>query len=146
MTKTITRWCLWLLFCLVVSGCSSMPAKHRPAAQDAEILAAKETELLVTEEPELFAQGLDEFLSSGELTSLRMLSKNYPKGVWLQRAEGVIAMAERQQQLNARLEKTAQQLTNCEKEKDFLVKDNKILETTLERLKQVLIDMELRVE
>ena len=39
-----------------------------------------------------------------------------------------------------------QGLTQCLAEKDLLAKDNKILEVTLERLKQVLIDSELRAE
>ena len=159
MTRTITLWCLWLLCCFAVSGCSSMSAiLDVPAAKEAE----------------LFGQGFDQYLESGDLNALNLLQKAYPQGDWWLRAEGVIEMAKRQQEQEAQLkeikikaaelkkkdqqlsscqsEKAAelkkkdQQLSSCQSEKAFLVKDNQMLEVTLERLKQVLIDVETRVE
>jgi len=152
MTRTITRWCLWLLCCSVVSGCSNLSELlHMPAANEADLSTQKETEQ--------FAQGLDQYLASGDLSTLRQLSKTYPQGAWRPRAEGLIKIAERQQEQEARLKenkvknilqnaaelkKKDQQLASCETEKAFLVKDNQMLEVTLERLKQVLIDVETR--
>jgi hypothetical protein len=164
MTRTITLWCLWLLCCFVVSGCSSMSAiLDAPAAKEAE----------------LFGQGLDHYLESGDLNTFNLLQKAYPQGDWWLRAEGVIEMAKRQQEQEAQLKETKvkaaelkaaelkkkdQQLSSCQSEKaaelkkkdqqlssgqwekDFLVKDNQMLEVTLERLKQVLIDVETQVE
>lgn len=49
-------------------------------------------------------------------------------------------------QQQARLEKKDEELAHTLQEKEVLFQDNKILEVTLERLKQVLIDMELRTE
>ena len=132
MTRTITLWCLWLLCCFVVSGCSSMSAiLDAPAAKEAE----------------LFGHGLDQYLESGDLNTLNLLQKSYPQG---------IEMAKRQQEQEAQLKETKvktaelkkkdQQLSSCQSEKAFLVKDNQMLEVTLERLKQVLIDVETRVE
>jgi len=152
MTTIIARWCLLLLFCSVVSGCGIMPALHFPTAKEtehvavkeAELLAEKEAVLLATEEAKLFAKGLDQFLATGELTTLSLLPKTYPQGVWRPRAEGIIKMAKQQQRQDAQLQTKTQQLNRFKTEKNFLVNDNKMLEVTLERLKQVLIDMELR--
>jgi hypothetical protein len=107
-------------------------------------------------EAELFGQGLDHYLESGDLNTLNLLQKAYPHGDWWLRAEGVIEMAKRQQEQEAQLKETKvkaaelkkkdQQLSSCQSEKAFLVKDNQMLEVTLERLKNVLIDEETRVE
>ena len=112
-------------------------------------------------EAELFGQGFDQYLESGDLNALNLLQKAYPQGDWWLRAEGVIEMAKRQQEQEAQLKeikvkaakvkatelkKKDQQLSSCQSEKAFLVKDNQMLEVTLERLKQVLIDVETRVE
>jgi len=155
MTRAITLWCLWLLCCSVVSGCSGISESiseilHLPASNEAE----------------LFGQGLDQYLESGDLNTLNLLPEAYPQGDWRLRAEGIIAMVKRQQEEEAQLKKIEvkaaelkaaelkaaelkkkdQQLSSCESEKAFLVKDNQMLEVTLERLKQVLIDVETRVE
>ena len=128
MTTAITRWSFRLLVCLVVTGCSSMPLLNSPA----------------TEEADLFARGLDQYLASGELSTLALVPEKYPQGEWRTRADGVIALAEKQQQQHVLLQKKEKQTNRCQAERDALVKDNQILEETLERLKQVLIDMELR--
>ena len=125
-----SRWFCGLLAGLVLTGCSSMPMQKMPTE----------------EEKELFTQGLDQYLASGELTTLTQLAEKYPQGEWRPRAEGIIELAKQQQQQQARLQKTEQQLTRCRTEKEALGTDNQRLEVTLERLKQVLIDMELRPE
>jgi cell division septum initiation protein DivIVA len=102
------------------------------------------TKAPVTGEAELFAQGLDQYLATGELTTLNLLSKQYPQGEWRARADGLIEMAKQQQQQHAQDQKNNQGLSQCQAEKHLLVEDNKILEATLERLKQVLIDTELK--
>ena len=130
MMTLITRLFAPLLVGLVLAGCSSLPMLNISGA----------------EESELFAQGLDQYIASGELTTLKLLPQRYPQGEWRTRAEGLIGMAERQQQQKARLQQETQELAQCKTEKDALVEDNQILEVTLERLKQVLIDMELRAE
>lgn len=139
MTRTISWCCLWLLCCLVVSGCSSLSALlNVPAAKEPELSALKETEL--------FAKGLDQYLESGDLKTLSLVPKKYPQGDWRFRAEGLIAVAKQQQQHTTQLQKKQQQFANCQTEKAFLIRDNQMLEVTLERLKQVLIDVETRVE
>lgn len=139
MTTILIRWCLWLLCCSVVSGCSNLSAiLHEPAVTENELSSLKETEL--------FAQGLDQYLKSGNLKTLRQLPKTYPQGAWRPRAEGIIAVAKQQQKQATQLQKKDQQLASYQAEKAFLVKDNQMLEVTLERLKQVLIDVEMRTE
>ncbi len=129
MTTSMTRWFSPLLVCLVLAGCS-LPMLN----------------LTTTEEAELFAQGLDQYIESGELVTLKLLSQQYPQGEWRTRAETIIDTSEQQRLLQAQQEKIDKELVQCQHEKEFLVKDNQILELTLERLKQVLIDMELRAE
>ncbi len=147
MTRTISWCCLWLLCCSVVSGCSRLSALlNIPAAKEAELSAQQEPELSAQQETELFAQGLDQYLESGDLKTLSLVPKRYPQGDWRFRAEGLIAVAKQQQQHTTQLQKKQQQFANCQTEKAFLIKDNQMLEVTLERLKQVLIDVETRVE
>ncbi len=128
MTLAITRWSLWLLVCLALIGCSSLPMYKKPATQEAE----------------LFAHGLDQYLATGDLTTLNLLSKQYPQGEWRTRAEGIMAMAKQHLQQHTQTQHDNQGLTQCLAEKELLAQDNKILEVTLERLKRVLIESELR--
>ena len=130
MTIAITRWLCALQVCLVLTGCSSLSMLHKAGA----------------EERELFAQGLDQYFASGELTTLKLLPQQYPQGEWRTRAEAIIDMVEWQQQQKARLQQETGELARCKAEKNALVADNQILQVTLERLKQVLIDMELRAK
>jgi len=127
MTMAITRWSLWLFVCLSLIGCSSLPLS-KPAAHEAE----------------LFVQGLDQYLANGDLTTLTLLLQQYPQGEWRTRAEGIIDMAEQKLQQHAKERQDDQVLSKCLAEKNLLAQDNKILEMTLERLKQVLIESELR--
>jgi hypothetical protein len=156
MMTAITRWFSPLLVYLVLTGCS-LPVLSMPAREESELSAqvidqsieSRDLETLNTlerEETELFANGLDQYIESRDLTILKLLPQQYPHGKWRTRAEGIINIAELQQQQQTQLEKTDKELAHSQREKEFLLQDNKILEVTLERLKQVLIDMELRVE
>ena len=127
MKIAVSRWCFRFLVCLVMTGCSGMPTLSNPAA----------------EERELFIQGLDQYLASGELTTLTLLVETHPQGEWSSRAKDLIEQAKLQ---HGQLQKKDQQLAHCRTEKNALAADNQTLEVTLERLKQVLIDMELRKE
>ena len=143
MTTVMIRWFSPLLVCLVLAGC---------------ILPTPEPS--TTEEAEFFAQGMDQYIKSGDLATLKVLPQLYPQGEWRARAETVINTAEtisdaaeqqqllqdQQAKLQAQQEKNSKELAQCRQGKEFLFQDNKILEVTLERLKQVLIDMELRAE
>jgi hypothetical protein len=144
------RWFSPLLVCLVLAGC---------------ILPTPEPS--TTEEAEFFAQGMDQYIKSGDLATLKVLPQLYPQGEWRVRAEIVINTAEtisdaaeqqqllqaqqaklqaQQAKLQAQQEKNKKELAQCRQEKEFIFQDSKILEVTLERLKQVLIDMELRAK
>ncbi len=163
MMTAITRWFSPLLVYLVLTGCS-LPVLSMSAREESELSAqeidqsieSRDLETLNTserEETELFANGLDQYIESRDLTILKLLPQQYPQGKWRTRAEGIINIAEQhqqqqqqQQQQQTQLEKTDKELVHSQREKEFLFQDNIILEVTLERLKQVLIDMELRVE
>ncbi len=98
-----------------------------------------------SEEAKLFAQGFDQYLETGHLTTLKLLPKQYPQGEWRTRAEGVIDIVKQQQQQQTQIKQINQGLKQCKAEKDLLVEDNKVLQVTLEQLKQAIIDTELRV-
>ena len=155
MTARI-HWSSPLLVCLVLTGCS-LPIQNTPAREDNEqsgqgldqCVESRDLEALnrsEREETELFAHGLDQYIEFRDLTTLKLLPQQYPQGEWRSRAEGIIDITEQQQQQQSRLEERDKELAYSEREKKVLFQDNKILEVTLERLKQVLIDMELRVE
>jgi hypothetical protein len=143
MTIAMVRWFSPLLVCLVLAGCN-MPMPD-PST---------------TEEAEFFAQGMDQYIKSGELATLKVLPQLYPHGEWRARADAIINASEmindaeeqqrllqnRQKKLQDQQEKFNKELAQCRQGKEFLFQDNKILEVTLERLKQVLIDMELRAK
>ena len=147
MTTSMTRWLSPLLVYLMLTGCS-LPLLDRPVTKKDMPVTGKD--LTAAEETELFAQGLDQYIRSGNLTALELLPQQYPQGEWRTKAEGIIDIAEQQrlqQRLQqAQLEKQEEELDHCQKEKAFLAKDIQILEGTLARLKQVLIDTELRKE
>ncbi|WP_020677537.1 hypothetical protein [Geopsychrobacter electrodiphilus] len=142
MTSVVARWCIVSLTFLLLAGCS-LPALNMPG----------------TQETELFAQGLDQLLASGDLTTLNQLLQQYPQGEWQTKAAGLITMVKKQKQLQeqqqALLEKQEQKLASlkdnkalavCQQQKDALAQDNQVLEKTLKRLKEVLIDTELQAK
>ena len=143
MTTSMTRWLSPLLVYLMLTGCS-LPLLDMPVTKEGA--PATEEDRPVAEETELFAHGLDQYLASGDLTTLELLPQQYPQGEWRTKAEGIIDIAEQQRLQQAQIEKKEKELDLCQKEKTFLTKDIQILEGTLARLKQVLIDMELRKE
>jgi hypothetical protein len=130
MTSAMNRGTLWFLICLIVTGCSTVHSLKTDAP----------------DEPDLFAQGFDQYLASGDLDALSLFAASSPQGAWQMRAQGIIDMAAQQRQQQTSLEQKNQDLSSCQKDKRGLVDDNKALEEKLKRLKQVLIDMELRVE
>jgi hypothetical protein len=130
MTTAIPRGSFWFLICLIVSGCSNVPSPQTIATDDSD----------------LFAQGLDQYLDTGKLDDLSLFVAKDPQGAWQTRAQGIIDMAALQRQQQANLQQKNQDLTRCRGDKGVLLEDNHALEEKLKRLKQVLIDMELRVE
>ena len=97
---------------------------------------------MASPETSLFAEGLDQFIDTGDLTTLKTLPDEYPDGSWRPRAEAIITLAEQRKTLEGDLAKRSHELDRCLKDKDLVKQDNQALEQTLERLKQVLIDME----
>lgn len=125
MTPVTLGWTPFLLFFLILTGCSLPAALNIPAPG----------------ETKLFEQGLDQFISSGELTILKKLPGEYPQGKWHKTATDIVAMAEKEKAL---FEEKDKALDLCIMERDSLTQENKILETTLNQLKEVLINTELQ--
>lgn len=129
MTMAKTFWLTSLLACLMLTSCAPT------------FLTTPEAD-----EARLFEQGLDQYILSGDLSTLKLLARQYPQGEWRSRAEHIIGADEQLRQQQALLKAKEEELVDSQKEKDALAQEVLILEKTLERLKQVLIDMELRPE
>ncbi|MBE0577224.1 MAG: hypothetical protein IH613_15165 [Desulfuromonadales bacterium] len=172
---TVIRWFSPLLVYLMLSGCSSLPMLTMPTSEETKLFAQGMDQYIesrdlttlkllpqkyprgewrdraegiidIAEETELFAKGVDQYIKSRDLKTLKQLPKKYPQGEWRDRAAGITDIAEQQRQQQNSLAKKREELAHTLQEKEVLFEDNKILEVTLERLKQVLIDMELRAE
>ena len=96
------------------------------------------------DEQRTFARGLDQYAQTGETRILETLSQQDPKSDWPRRAETVLQLVTEQRRQAAALAKEQQELTECLQENAYLAGDNQMLEATLEKLKQLLIDMESR--
>jgi phenylalanyl-tRNA synthetase alpha subunit len=116
-----------------------------------------------------FAEGMDQYLATGDLSFLRNAAEKDVGGEWGRRAETVIQLDEQVAELNrkiallsrqvkdlnddidsltGKLEKQQAQLQNKEKQltqsietKELLSRDNQILEVTLERLRRALVEV-----
>jgi len=145
-----------LLIVLLLAGCSPPPEWKLPINSPSD-------------RSDRFAQGMDQFLATGDLTALRITAEKDVGGEWGARAEAVIRLDEQIVQLNhkiaalnkqitglnddidsltGKLEKQQAQLQNKEKQlsqsletKELLSRDNEILEVTLERLRRALIEI-----
>lgn len=134
MKSVVYRVTLLLLGTILIAGCSSLQRLKLP--QDSET--------------KLFARGLDQYLATGELSLLNDLSRQFPQGQWRSRADSIIEM-EQKHPLKERKENQEEKLAQClqdiktlSHEKEALTQDNKLLESTLNQLKEVLIDSELQ--
>jgi len=125
MMPVPTRWCFILLTLFLLSGCGLVREHLQPK-----------------EETIVFKQGLEQYTASGDLTTLTRLPQEYPQGEWRTAAETIISLAKQQEIL----QKKELECTRCQQEKDALTQDNKMLETTLKQLKEVLIDTELKAK
>jgi hypothetical protein len=140
---TSNRWLFLLLVSVLLAGCQGLHLQQKGSLTEAEA----------------FAQGLDQYIDSGDLQALKMLPKEYPDGAWGPRAELVVRLAEQQEQFVADKKKTIgvkeagqkqqalqkdQELTRCDNEVAALRESNQELTKTIDQLKKLLIDMESR--
>ncbi|MGW8313565.1 MAG: hypothetical protein ACWGOL_10075 [Desulfuromonadales bacterium] len=172
------HWILQLLIVLLLAGCSNIPlfSESKDTRQEMPTKAApfKASDVTADEassySSDRFAEGLDQYLATGDPTSLRIAAEKDVGGVWGARAEAIIHLDEKIDGLNnkitglntkiaglnaeidglnKKLEKQQAQLENKEKllthsleTKELLSRDNEILEVTLERLRQALSDLQ----
>ena len=140
---TTNRWLFFLLVSVVLAGCQGLHLQQKGSLTEAES----------------FAKGLDQYIETGDLQPLKMLPKEYPDGEWGPRAELVVKLAEKQEQIVADKEKTIglkeagqkkqalqkdQELTRYDNEMAALRQSNQELTKTIDQLKKLLIDMESR--
>ena len=140
---TSTRWFFFLLVSVVLAGCQGLHFQQKSSLTEAES----------------FAKGLDQYIETGDLQPLKMLPKEYPDGEWGPRAELVVKLAEKQEQIVADKEKTIglkeagqkkqalqkdQELTRYDNEMAALRQSNQELTKTIDQLKKLLVDMESR--
>ena len=137
------RWFFILLVSVVLAGCQGLHLQQKRSLT----------------ETEFFAEGLDQYIETGDLQPLKRLPQEYPGGEWGHRAELVVKLAEQHEQLVADKEKTIglkeagqkkqalqkdQKLTRCDNEMAALRQNNQDLTKTIDQLKKLLIDMESR--
>jgi len=139
--KRLIHWALMLLAGLVLTGCS-LPILNMSA----------------TGETQFFADSMDQLIESGDLSSMKRLPELYPQGQWRARTEYIIDLAETNtkmsetssellkstKKMEAQLAQKDKEFAACQLETDHVRKDNEMLEATLVRLKELLIDMEQR--
>ena len=132
MIRPFYAWFAVFLVSVILAGCQG-----RPAVQGSSMT-----------ETEFFAQGLDQYIATGDLQTLMLLPEKYPGGEWVPGAELVIRMAQQKEKLAAGQKQQAllnkQELASCQEEMTRLRQDNQSLQVTIDRLKKLLIDMESR--
>ena len=129
MTSATIRALFFLLIFLILTGCT-LPALSKS----------------MNGESKLFAEGLDRYITTSDPTTLEQLPLLYPQGEWRTRAESILDMADQKLQRQSQLDFKNKEFANCQEEKKALVQENKMLEATLNQLKEVLIDTELKAK
>lgn len=124
MSRANLRGAVVLLAVLLLCGCSGLQQLNIPVTGDARA----------------FTQGFDRYMTHGDPAALKAL----PEGEWQARANQLITLGTEQKQRQAELSKLRQQLKTREQEIEFQKQEIKRLETTLNQLKEVLIDSELK--
>jgi len=139
--KILIPWAILVLTGLVLNGCS-LPIMN----------------MTQSGESKFFADSMDQMIESGDPGSMKRLPKLYPEGEWRPRAEYIIDLAETNAQMSesstdlltlhkkmeVQLAQKDKDLAACQLETDHIRQDNEMLEATLVRLKELLIDMEQR--
>jgi hypothetical protein len=143
MTSSLNRWFSVLLVSVILAGCQGLPFVQKTTLT----------------ETESFAKGVDQYIETGDLQTLKLLPQEYPDGEWGPRADWVIKLAEQQEKCAAdNEERTAmregeqkqqaflkdQELVLCNQEMVVLRQNNQDLQETIDQLKKLLIDMESR--
>ena len=117
---------LYALFsaCLLAAGCAHIPNWKIPTLGEARV----------------FGEGLDSFRSNGNPKTLQSL----PPGEWRERANYILQLDKAGRQNSALLKQKTQEIDLLKLEREGLNQEIKKLETTLNQLKEVLIDTELQ--
>jgi len=124
MTPAKLRLFSLLSACLLASGCSQFPALKIPDLGDSRD----------------FGKGLDSYRADGDPKILKSL----PPGEWRTRADYVLKVDKERQKNSDLLKKKTEEMEILQLEVNRLHQEIKNLETTLNKLKEVLIDTELQ--
>jgi hypothetical protein len=143
MTSSSNRWLSVLLVSVILAGCQGLPFGQKTTLT----------------ETEFFAEGLDQYIETGDLQSLKLLPQKYPNGKWGSRADWLVKQAEQQEMCAADKEKMTdmkggkkqqnallkdRELALCNQEIADIRQNNQDLEKTIDQLKKLLIEMESR--
>lgn len=93
------------------------------------------------QQPQQFGVALDQYLTQSDLTALETLAAQQPASVWSQRAN---ALAYQLKQQRLQLSKEQQRFDQTQQQHKLCQQENTDLKETMEQLKQLLIEMELR--
>lgn len=121
------RWLL-LLFCLLAAGCLG---PGWPLQTPAEVL---------------FHRGAEELAAGKEPQSLTTLIRRYPESPWTQRALSLSRLADEQKRLGDQLRSLEAEVSRSRREGKQKDEELARLRQDLERLKQLVIEMEKRAK
>nr|WP_320116203.1 hypothetical protein [uncultured Desulfuromonas sp.] len=97
------------------------------------------------QQQQTFAEALDHYLSEKDRTALETIALSEPATPWTQRAQQLLnhldTLEQQQQETVNELELNQQ---NCTNRLQLLQQENQDLKETMDQLKQLFIDMELR--
>lgn len=120
---------LILLLFLFCAGCALMPT---PGGTPSETGPQAQ---------QLFLKGLDELTATGTSPSFAVLRRQYPHSPWTTRADEVASLCAKPAD---RLKRLKGELQQCSRDKTHLNEQIKHLKEDLDKLKQILIEMEMR--
>lgn len=126
---TMNRWPFLLLLTLLCGGCAWGGARVAPPKPGAQAL---------------FARGLDQMLAGKQADDFARLELKFPQSPWAARARSLAALSARIQEQNRSLRELQKEKDRCSEENARLAKEAAQLGNDLKKLKNLLIENELR--
>lgn len=93
---------------------------------------------------QLFSAGLEELSQSSTPKAFQQLRREFPASPWTERAELVNRLISQRDRQASQVSRQRQELTRLKQQLERLEQDKELLQGDLTKLKQLLIDNELR--
>lgn len=116
---------------LAIPACTNVPFEHRLPHES----ASPET---------LFLQSFQELPQNGKSPALKSLRQDFPESIWTRKADDLAELYSSRRELESRLGEVKNRLGACETAKQRRQEQIDRLKSDLQRLNDVVIEMELR--